>query len=92
MEKLAAEEGLLTIPYLGMSITTQSQGEYTMQKRPTKLLREEQCVVRFEERRKSRCGEFSRVGSIKRVHTSAGRIQLILTITRMLISSGSELR
>lgn len=47
MGGLLARECLLTIRNAGTSITTQSQGECTMQKPPMQLLREEQCVVRF---------------------------------------------
>lgn len=49
MEGLFAGECLLTDRNIGTSTITQSQGGYTTQKPPMKLLREEQCVVRSEE-------------------------------------------
>ena len=49
MEESFARQCTLTVPRVEMSTTTRSQGGCTMQKRPTKLLRGDQCVVRSEE-------------------------------------------
>ena len=47
-EESFAKKCLLTVPHIETSTTTQNQGGFTTQKRPMKLLREDQCVLRSQ--------------------------------------------
>ena len=49
MEESFARKRSLTVRRIEMSTTTRRQGGCTMQKRPTKLLKGDQCVLRSEE-------------------------------------------
>ena len=57
MESIFGRGNLLTIWNAGMSTTTRKRGEFTTQRLPMQLLREDQCVVRFKDACSLRCGK-----------------------------------
>lgn len=48
IEEVFAKKCLLTVPHIGTNTITQRKGECTTKKRPVKLVKEDQCVVRCE--------------------------------------------
>ena len=65
IRNIIVDETLLTVLHTGTSTTIQSKGECRNQKRPMKLHREDQCVVRCEEAEELRCVESTWTGSDK---------------------------